>query len=704
MDGRGSADDVGLVADDDARRGDRRPRPAGVRLPDDRRRVRRSGSSRRASTSPTRSDRVTASSRAAATGSPRAGDSEMVLTANPHYWAGPPALGTITVLTDLGGASPVERFESGDLDYAPIGRAPMRPGSPTTRRSVRSSAKRACDVDRLLRVRHDRRRRSTTSWSVGRSGRPSTGGGSRASPRTTRRPSRTRWSRPASPAGASATRSPMYDPDAARDLLAEAGYPDGAGFPAVTLVTGGGAYDEAVVTELERELRIAGQFGDDGLRLVLRPARHRRAGDVVPVVGRRLSRPQRLPRRAAGQRCVNNYGGWSSPEFDAAIADAAAATDEATVAAAYDRAEDVVQRDVPVIPMSYGTGWALSREGSSVPARTGSGRCASPGWRGRAGERTAPRQRQRPLACPGPRRHVASWPYRSAPPTPDFGTPTIDGSFGEEIVATQPVTLDAAPDRVEVLVTTADATSPLVTEVSSPGTGATTLRHAFGGADGHILPNTPVRVRWRITTDGVATLGPEVRTVVADDRFDWQTVSGDVVRVHWYEGGRAFGERALRIGEDAVEETARLFGVTEDEPVDFFIYAEPGRVLRRARAGDARERRWPGERRDPDAVRAHRPVLDRRPVGRERRPARARPPRLRHGRREPVPLPAALAERGPGGLPERRLRAGRSGARSRRRPMRRRAHPARRPGRPVPDIGHRASAWPTPRAPARSST
>jgi hypothetical protein len=162
-------------------------------------------------------------------------------------------------------------------------------------------------------------------------------------------------------------------------------------------------------------------------------------------------------------------------------------------------------------------------------------------------------------------------PVRAA--APEFGAPDIEGSFGGTITATQPVTLDATPDLVEVLVTTADGPAPLVTEVSAPGAGSETLRHVIGGQGDHILPNTPLRVRWRITSDGVTTLGPEARTVVADDRFDWQTVSGEVVRVHWYEGDRAFGERALRIGEEAVKETARLFGVTEEEPVDFFIYA-----------------------------------------------------------------------------------------------------------------------------------
>ena len=36
---------------------------------------------------------------------------------------------------------------------------------------------------------------------------------------------------------------------------------------------------------------------------------------------------------------------------------------------------------------------------------------------------------------------------------PDFGKPTIDATFGEGITVTQPVTLDAKPARVELLLT-----------------------------------------------------------------------------------------------------------------------------------------------------------------------------------------------------------------------------------------------------------
>ena len=80
----------------------------------------------------------------------------------------------------------------------------------------------------------------------------------------------------------------------------------------------------------------------------------------------------------------NNYGRWSSPEFDAAIADAGAATDPAAILAAYERAEAVVQRDVPVIPVSLRRRLGAGPDRAcSAPSRTASASCGWRAWRGR---------------------------------------------------------------------------------------------------------------------------------------------------------------------------------------------------------------------------------------------------------------------------------------------------------------------------------
>jgi hypothetical protein len=47
-------------------------------------------------------------------------------------------------------------------------------------------------------------------------------------------------------------------------------------------------------------------------------------------------------------------------------------------------------------------------------------------------------------------------------------------------------------------------------------------------------------------------VGPELQVVYDDDRFEWKIAGDGIVKVHWYEGGAAFGAKALKLGEDEV--------------------------------------------------------------------------------------------------------------------------------------------------------
>jgi len=174
---------------------------------------------------------------------------------------------------------------------------------------------------------------------------------------------------------------PPYDPAHARDLLAEAGFPGGAGFPTTTLMTGGSQFDEAIVAEVKRELGItleAETMGDGYFeRLSTEPPAMWTLGWVADYPGRNDFLGVLL-----GTGASNNYGRWSSPTFDAAIAEAVSAADPAVAAAAYDRAEAVVRDEVPVVPVSYGPGWALTRDGLLGAGQNGLGivRMAGLAW------------------------------------------------------------------------------------------------------------------------------------------------------------------------------------------------------------------------------------------------------------------------------------------------------------------------------------
>jgi oligopeptide transport system substrate-binding protein len=186
---------------------------------------------------------------------------------------------------------------------------------------------------------------------------------------------------PGIPGRSDADFMPSYDPAGARRLLAEAGYPGGAGFPATTLMTSGGPFDEAIVDAVQRELGISLSFetmGDGYFdRLATDPPQMWTLGWVADYPGRNDFLGVLL-----GTGASANYGKWSSRAFDAAIAEAGAATDPAAISAAFDRAEAVVRDDVPVVPAVYGPGWALSRDGLLGATQNGLGivRMAGLAW------------------------------------------------------------------------------------------------------------------------------------------------------------------------------------------------------------------------------------------------------------------------------------------------------------------------------------
>lgn len=156
-----------------------------------------------------------------------------------------------------------------------------------------------------------------------------------------------------------------------------------------------------------------------------------------------------------------------------------------------------------------------------------------------------------------------------------FGQPMASGTFEKQLSFAQPITTVTRPARVEILLRTPGADGPTVYTVDRPAAGSATLRYDVDLGGTHVMPNTTFTATWRITLDdGSSVLGPPFDFTYADTRFEWKTLNGAVVHVHWVVGEEAFGKRALKIGDDAVAAASKLLGVTETEPIDFFVYAE----------------------------------------------------------------------------------------------------------------------------------
>jgi len=153
-----------------------------------------------------------------------------------------------------------------------------------------------------------------------------------------------------------------------------------------------------------------------------------------------------------------------------------------------------------------------------------------------------------------------------------FDPPAASGSLTRPLVFQTTFRSIEAPDRVELLTRLRGTTTDLVRDVDvvqqADGSYAAELVQV-----GFTPANTTLDYRFRVTVpSGVAT-GAGGTVTVVDDRFEWRTRSGDTITLHWYEGDDAFADRALRIGEDAIDQAATLLGVADVQPVDFFIYS-----------------------------------------------------------------------------------------------------------------------------------
>jgi oligopeptide transport system substrate-binding protein len=164
-------------------------------------------------------------------------------------------------------------------------------------------------------------------------------------------------------AGYTSPEAPPANPEKARRLLAEAGYPKGANFPLVTYLYSEGGLNESIAVELQamwqRELGVNVNPARQEWKVYLNSltsldyniARSTWVGDYPD--------PNTfLDMFVTGNG--NNRTGWSDPAYDGLIAQAARETDEAKRFAILKQAESIlVATEMPICPLYYYVGIQL---------------------------------------------------------------------------------------------------------------------------------------------------------------------------------------------------------------------------------------------------------------------------------------------------------------------------------------------------------
>ncbi len=297
--------------------------------------------------------------------------SELTLTANTHYWAGKPSIATIHLLSDIGGKSPVDEFQAGHLDYTPISDSDAswiafdQQLGPSLR-EVPSASVDYFGFDTSKPPFSDVHVRRAFRLGIDWRSLVTLGRGATSTPATSMVP-------PDLPGRSDTDFGPVFDLAQAKAELAQAGYPNGKGFPSVTLVTTGGYFEDGVLSQLHDNLGIDIKFESLDFtsyltRLSDDPPAFWSMGWIADYPG-----ADDFLGLLLGTGKPNNYGRWSSSAFDAAIAEALSAPTPAAMQAGFDKAQAIVRDDVPVIPVDYTSGYALARKGLLGAAPNGQG-------------------------------------------------------------------------------------------------------------------------------------------------------------------------------------------------------------------------------------------------------------------------------------------------------------------------------------------
>jgi hypothetical protein len=79
--------------------------------------------------------------------------------------------------------------------------------------------------------------------------------------------------------------------------------------------------------------------------------------------------------------------------------------------------------------------------------------------------------------------------------------------------------------------------------------------------------------RWHVTDADGNELRTDVQTITwLDDDYDWETVEGDSINLHWYQGDQSFAEALHTAAVDALVYIEESMGLEPDGPIDIYVY------------------------------------------------------------------------------------------------------------------------------------
>jgi len=90
---------------------------------------------------------------------------------------------------------------------------------------------------------------------------------------------------------------------------------------------------------------------------------------------------------------------------------------------------------------------------------------------------------------------------------------------------------------------------------------------------GSLPPGATLWWRWRYTDQSGAEVVTQTQTATwLDDENDWQTLTGEDLRLHYYDLDASFAQTMLEAGLEGLRRNKEQAGLETDEPIDVYVY------------------------------------------------------------------------------------------------------------------------------------
>jgi hypothetical protein len=144
--------------------------------------------------------------------------------------------------------------------------------------------------------------------------------------------------------------------------------------------------------------------------------------------------------------------------------------------------------------------------------------------------------------------------------------------FGEQITFSATIKASVPIQNVSIIVSDESQGLRYVEPLTLDAEGRTQFR--FDTKQNSLRPFTNVLWNYQFMFPDGSTAQSETFFVrYADDRFHWQTLDSDMLRVNWYQGDAQFGQAALDSAQSGLESISRWMALDLAQPVEIFIYA-----------------------------------------------------------------------------------------------------------------------------------